>query len=156
MAVIITRSPSSSIGSPFLVWTNERNPRSRKRRPELVGRELGEKDGRGLGHGPLEQLRVEMVPVEMGDVEEIGLESGEVDLAVVGEDEPGGEVGRGAPWVAEHAPRSVSKNRPAWPVAVILIVAGHFKRPDLFGTLRVTIGHGRASRRDRPRDGPRG
>jgi len=37
----------------------------------------------------------------MGDVEEVGAQRGEVDVAVVGEDEPGGEVRRASPRVAE-------------------------------------------------------
>ena len=71
---------------------------------QLARRVLGEQDGGPLVDEALEMGRVEVVPVQVGDVEVVGVAQAlPVEQRVVGEREPGREVGRVHPRVTQDA-----------------------------------------------------
>jgi hypothetical protein len=74
---------------------------------EVVDRVVREDDGRLLGHVLAEEGRVEMVAVRVGDVEVVRVgDRARVDVLVAREREPGAEVRRVEPRVAEDRARS--------------------------------------------------
>ncbi len=71
---------------------------------QLRGRELGQQHGRLLRHEPLQLGRVEVVAVQMGHVQVVAVtEALPVQLGVVREREPGGEIGRVDPRITQDA-----------------------------------------------------